>query len=109
MEGSEKMKTNNKKKVRLRWKFAIIGTIFPLFIYIILNINKILDIPLINYVFYLIVFPVYISGLLLSLIKCPGGLACVIYGLVLIVIFLFLFYGFVGFVIGYLIEKIRKR
>jgi len=90
---------------KLRWKLAIIFTIIPIIIFYFSIISNIRILDYLN----LINLPAGLLGLLLfTIFKCDG-LGCIIVGLYFVGIGIILFYGGIGYLIGYYIEKRRNH
>jgi len=95
--------------LKLRWILAILFMIIPLLIIILININQTLyESKIMNYLSYLNVLPILIFGRVIEQIPCDG-LGCIILFGVIILGVIILFYGGLGYLIGYLIEKRKKK
>ena len=104
---------DNFKKIKLRWKLAIIFIAIPIIIWILANSNKNLSQAIKNsglgdYLAYLYAFPITLVGPIIEQIPCDG-LTCVIFIGIIWIVITIIFYGILGFLIGYSIEKIKKK
>src|SRR3989344_2495959 len=97
------------QRFKLRWILAILFMIIPLLIIILINLNQNLyESQIMNYLSYLNVLPILIFGGVIEQMACDG-LGCIILFGIIIVSIILIFYGFIGFIIGYSIEKIMKK
>ena len=81
----------------------------PLLIIILVNLNQTLyESKIMNYLSYLNVLPLLIFGPIIEKIPCDGLGCIILFGIIIIGVIL-IFYGSIGFIIGYLIEKINKK
>lgn len=90
---------------KLRWKLAIIFAAIPFLIFILYFKH-----PIFQYL-NLINMPAVIMSIFIlwAFGSACDGLGCLIYGIALMGISIVLFYGGIGYLVGYLIEKHRKR
>lgn len=83
--------------------------LIPLLIIILINLNQTLyNSKIMNYLSYINVLPILLFGKFIEQIPC-AGLACIILFGIIIIGVIVLFYGGLGYLIGYVIEKIRKK
>jgi len=105
---------NNFKQIKLRWKLAVIFMLIPILIFILVNLSQTLSQYLKtsgfgNSIVKIYIFPIELANILLSQVEC-NSLACVIYFKLPVTLgFLLLFYAIIGFLLGYLIEKRKKK
>lgn len=100
-------------KIKFRWKLATIFIILPLLLLVLVNSNNkisifLKDYEIGNYLLYLYLLPLMLFERILTRMTCDG-LSCIIFFGAMSIITIFLFYGLLGFLIGLLIENLRKK
>ncbi len=108
------MKQVKKSKMKLRWKLAILFALIPLIVLILVSLilpisEELKKTGLGDYLIYIYLLPINIINPLISQISC-NDLVCVVdIKLTLVIASILSFYGSLGFLLGYTIEKVKKR
>lgn len=105
--------TKTFEKIKIRWKLSIIFIAIPIAIWILANSNETISQAIKNsglgdYLVYVYILPLFLTKGFVSQMSCDG-LSCILYIAIISIAIIVLFYGALGFLIGYLIEKVRKE
>ncbi|MBI2660648.1 hypothetical protein HYX09_00090 [Candidatus Woesearchaeota archaeon] len=102
-----------REKIKLRWKLAAIFVIIPIFIFILVSSNIAIsnflkEYRIGDYLIYIYLMPLLLLGKIIEQVPCDG-LGCIAFFGIIVLSIIILFYGILGYLIGFLIEKLRKK